>query len=393
MNLKTKTPLALYFHWPFCKHKCPYCDFNSHVREKVEEERWLQAFKEEIFSWKETLENKVITSIFFGGGTPSLMPPKLVSAIITQLEAITELAPDIEITLEANPTSVEASKLQAFAQAGINRLSLGIQSFNNEELQYLGRQHSASEAIGAIRLAASLFPKYSFDLIYALPGQTQETWKKALDKALELSSNHLSLYQLTIEKGTEFYRRARQGTLPLMSQEDANILYDFTNSYLDYNGFGQYEVSNYARPGHECKHNLAYWRYNEYLGIGPGAHSRIMVGGRVVALMAIHRPETWLDQALASADANGINRKTLQQVDFLTPKELMQEILLMGWRLPQGVRRSRIVELLGPDYEAILNPQQYQLLKDNGVIIEEGGDLKLHSDYWLVSNEVITRLI
>ncbi|MFO0109588.1 MAG: radical SAM family heme chaperone HemW, partial [Alphaproteobacteria bacterium] len=275
-------PLAIYIHWPFCKKKCPYCDFNSHVRDAIDAEGWRQALIRELLYWQPLTHNHRVTSIFFGGGTPSLMPPAILAALIDTVRESWNCAPDIEITMEANPTSVESVNFAAAAKAGVNRLSLGVQSLRPEALKFLGREHSESEARSAIALAAEHFPRYSFDLIYALPGQTLDAWKTELREALTYARGHLSLYQLTIEENTAFhhqYHHDQAFTLP--EEALAAEMYELTQRIMGEAGLPAYEISNHAASGHESRHNLSYWRGESYLGIGAGAHGRLDIGDGV----------------------------------------------------------------------------------------------------------------
>lgn len=334
--------ISLYIHWPFCKSKCPYCDFNSHVREAINPKQWEQAYLAELSYFLPPIQGRTVESVFFGGGTPSLMPPSIVEAILDKLAAICHLPKDTEVTLEANPTSVEAEKFRQFKQAGVNRLSLGIQSLDDKALHFLGREHNAAEALQAIRLARDTFSRYSFDLIYARPGQTPETWEAELKQALALAGGHLSLYQLTIEKGTPFYNAYRQAQFTLPDEEASAVLYELTEAMMDAEGMPAYEVSNYALPGQECRHNLVYWRYGEYLGIGPGAHSRLTMTEEKHALMAIHHPENWLKQITTKGHG-------LQSQQALTTQEMLEECLLMGLRLQEGVELAKLQSLYGID--------------------------------------------
>ena len=275
--------LALYIHWPFCLSKCPYCDFNSHVRERIPQTRFRDALRAELAWEAARLGRRRLTSVFFGGGTPSLMEPDTVARLLDDAFRLFDPEPDIEITLEANPTSVEAGRLAAFRQAGVNRASLGVQSLDPDALHMLGRQHSASQAVAALEAARAIFPRLSFDLIYARPGQTETSWRTELRAALALAADHLSLYQLTIEPGTAFEGLHRRGELVLPEDDDAARLYEATAEEAACFGLLPYEISNYAKPGAESRHNLAYWRYADYAGIGPGAHGRIGWSGMGMA--------------------------------------------------------------------------------------------------------------
>src|SRR5271167_805048 len=271
-------PLAVYIHWPFCRSKCPYCDFNSHVRERVDAARWQQALLADLDHHAERVPGREVGSVFFGGGTPSLMSPETVATLLERVRACWTVTPDIEVTLEANPNSAEAARFRAFAAAGVNRLSLGVQALDPAALRMLGRAHDRSEAIAAIEHARASFARFSFDLIYARPGQSLAAWRRELDEALMLAGDHLSVYQLTIEPGTAFATMQRRGELVVPAEEEAAALFETTQDRLAARGLPAYEISNHARPGAECRHNLAYWRYQDYVGIGPGAHGRLTMG-------------------------------------------------------------------------------------------------------------------
>ena len=298
--VKTPDTIALYIHWPFCLAKCPYCDFNSHVREQIPQARFATALRQEL-AWEAARLNRGatprrLTSIFFGGGTPSLMAPESVAGLIADATRLFTAAPDIEITLEANPTSVELAKLDLFRQAGVNRLSLGVQALDDAALGALGRKHSAAQALAALEHARATFPRLSFDLIYARPGQTMAAWQAELARALALAADHLSLYQLTIEPGTAYEALHRSGQIVLPTDEDSTALYDATGEAAAKFGLHAYEISNYAKPGAESRHNLAYWRYQDYAGIGPGAHGRVTIGENLIATRRHRAPEPWADR-------------------------------------------------------------------------------------------------
>ena len=355
------SPLAIYIHWPFCKSQCPYCDFNSHVRDAVDQDRWKQALLSELNWMAQTQANKTITSIFFGGGTPSLMPPSTAEALINQVAKLFPLAPDIEITLEANPTSVETATFPAFQQAGINRVSLGVQSLDDKELQFLGRGHSSSEALRAIDLARTTFARYSFDLIYARPNQTVALWEQELAQALRHAGSHLSLYQLTIEENTAFHHAYAKGGFTLPNEEEAEALYRTTESLLASNGLHAYEVSNYAKPSEESRHNLAYWQGTDYIGIGPGAHGRLRENGQRIATSTIKSPERWLEKTLR--DGHGIEE--WRAIDQPTEAE---ERLMMGLRLTEGIHYKKFQTQTGFDLRNYLNPERLQLHTQNGLL-------------------------
>jgi putative oxygen-independent coproporphyrinogen III oxidase len=323
--------LALYVHWPFCVSKCPYCDFNSHVRESVDQAAWREALLEDLVWEAQAFPAPPLASIFFGGGTPSLMAPATVAALIEAAERHWGLAPDVEITLEANPSSVEAARFADLAAAGVNRVSLGLQSLDDQALRFLGRAHDVAEGLAALTTAQSCFNRVSFDLIYALPGQSEAAWRAELDRALGFGTGHLSLYQLTIEPGTRFAAMAARGELAARDSDEAASLYELTQDLTEAAGLPAYEISNHARPGEESRHNLAYWRYRPYLGIGPGAHGRR--GG--AATLRHRKPENWL--AALARNSHGLAEETP-----LSLADRALEALLMGLRLREGVELDAV---------------------------------------------------
>jgi putative oxygen-independent coproporphyrinogen III oxidase len=332
--------LALYVHWPFCLAKCPYCDFNSHVRERIDQTRFAAALRRELATEAARLGRRRLTSVFFGGGTPSLMDPSTVAAILDDATRWFDVADDLEITLEANPTSIEAGRLADYRTAGVNRVSIGIQSLDETALRGLGRQHSAKEAVAALALARHLFPRVSFDLIYARPGQDLPAWRAELRAALAIAADHLSLYQLTIEPGTKFEALHRQGKIVLPDDDTAAALYDATGEECARAGLLPYEISNYARPGEESRHNLAYWRYLDYAGIGPGAHGRVTLDGSLRATRRHRAPEPWAERVERNGDG-------LTADDPVAPEERAREALLMGLRLAEGIDLARFVARTG----------------------------------------------
>jgi oxygen-independent coproporphyrinogen-3 oxidase len=339
--------LGVYVHWPFCKSKCPYCDFNSHVRDGVEQDRWRAALLKELeHAARETPDRRVET-IFFGGGTPSLMDPATVGAMIERVRALWDSAAEVEITLEANPTSVEAGRFAALAQAGVNRVSLGVQALEPAALRFLGREHSADEAIGALETARRHFARYSFDLIYARPGQTVEAWAAELERALGLAGEHLSLYQLTIERGTRFFTDHARGAFVLPGEEEAAAMFELTQARLAAAGLPAYEISNHARPGAACRHNLIYWRYQDYVGIGPGAHGRFAENGAKRATRRMSGPEAWLEAV--ERDGHGTAETSL-----VMGQDLVEEALMMGLRLADGIDRALFASMTGADPVAAL---------------------------------------
>ena len=354
---------GVYLHWPFCLSKCPYCDFNSHVRHAaIDEARYVRAFAAEIGAIAERIPGRTVTTMFFGGGTPSLMQPTTVAAILDAVAKHWSIAPDAEITLEANPTSVEAERFRGYRTAGVNRVSLGVQSLDDRVLKELGRLHSAQEALAAVAIARSVFERYSFDLIYARPGQSPESWKAELNRAIAEAAEHLSLYQLTIEPETAFHALQSAGKLVIPDSDAARELYDLTIETCAEAGLPAYEVSNHARPGAECRHNLVYWRAHEYAGIGPGAHGRLDIDGRRRATMTDKRPETWLMRV----ESLGHGQIT---DDLLTSEERADEFLLMGLRLAEGIDPARYQALAGRP----LDPDRIAMLTAHG-FVESGGD-------------------
>ncbi len=349
---------GVYVHWPFCLSKCPYCDFNSHVRRSgIDQERYVRAFAAEVASTAARVPGRTVSTIFFGGGTPSLMEPATVGAILDAIARHWTIAPDMEVTLEANPTSVEASRFTGYRTAGVNRVSLGVQSLDDASLASLGRLHSAREALDAVAIARRIFPRYSFDLIYARPGQTPTSWQTELKDAIAEAGEHLSLYQLTIEPDTPFEGLHAAGKLAIPDADLARALYDVTQEICGAAGLPAYEISNHARAGAECRHNLVYWRYHEYAGIGPGAHGRLDIGGRRHATATEKRPEAWLERV--ERDGHGV------VVDEpLSNSEAADEFLLMGLRLAEGIDLKRFAAFAG----APLAPEQITDLVSHGFI-------------------------
>lgn len=336
--MEQRPPLAVYVHWPFCVSKCPYCDFNSHIVQQIDLEKWTRAYLNElVFSFQQTPNHEVKT-IFFGGGTPSLMPPSLMGTIIDKIQQLWSCSADLEVTFEANPTSVESEKFKAFKSAGANRVSIGIQAFNDDDLRFLGRPHTLSEGIKAIEQAHDCFSRVSFDLIYARPHQTLKAWAQELETAITYAPTHISLYQLTIEPGTAFHTMFNRGDFPLPDETLSSELYETTGNIMARNGLNAYEVSNYAIPGEECRHNLMYWQYNDYVGIGPGAHGRITMDGIKYATRRHRAPQFWLDACIA-------NQHGQHEGIPLSSHEALIELMLMGLRLSEGVKLERFVQL------------------------------------------------
>ncbi|WP_412708617.1 radical SAM family heme chaperone HemW [Candidatus Rickettsia kedanie] len=371
--------LSIYIHWPFCLSKCPYCDFNSHVASTIDHNQWIKSYETEIEYFKDIIQNKYIKSIFFGGGTPSLMNPVVVEWIINIINNLAILDNRTEITLETNPTSFETEKFKAFKSAGINRVSIGVQSLKEDDLKKLGRTHDALQAIKTIEEANAIFPRVSFDLIYARSGQKLKDWQEELKQAMQLANGHISLYQLTIEKGTPFYKLFNEGNLILPHSDAAAEMYEWTNHYLESKKYFRYEISNYALANQECLHNLTYWHYNSFLGIGPGAHSRIIEpSGSVAAIMMWHKPEKWLDSVKTKNVGIQTNAK-------LTNQEIIEEILMMGLRLSKGINISTLEQKINAKLMDILdmnNLKHYQALDlmklDQNIYLTDKG-LMLHS--------------
>jgi oxygen-independent coproporphyrinogen-3 oxidase len=339
--VENEQAFGVYVHWPFCLSKCPYCDFNSHVRrEAIDEPRWIRAFAAEIAVTAARISSRTVSSIFFGGGTPSLMRPATVDAVLDAVARHWRLADDVEITLEANPTSVEAERFRGYRVAGVNRVSLGVQALDDGVLLALGRTHSAREALDAVAIARAAFDRYSFDLIYARPQQTVEQWSSELRSALAQAGEHVSLYQLTIEPETPYAQLHAAGKLPVPDKDTARALFEVTQEICAAQGLPAYEISNHARAGGECRHNLIYWRGHEYAGIGPGAHGRLDIAGDRHATATEKRPEAWLARVEQSGDG-------LVSDEILTLAERADEFLLMGLRLAEGIDPKRYEQIAG----------------------------------------------
>ena len=370
--------LALYIHWPFCLAKCPYCDFNSHVRETLPQARFAAALRRELATEAARLGPRALSSIFFGGGTPSLMEPGTVADLIADASTLFRPSGDLEVTLEANPTSVETGRLRGFREAGVNRVSLGVQSLDDAALRGLGRQHSAAQALSALEAARAIFPRISFDLIYARPGQDRPAWRAELGRALALGPDHLSLYQLTIEAGTRFESLHRQGLLAMPEPDLAAELYEDTADIAAGHGLLAYEVSNYARPGSESRHNLAYWRYGDYAGIGPGAHGRVSwpTGDGAPAIHATRRhraPEPWAERV--ERQGHGL----AQDVRLVAP-EPAREMLLMGLRLAEGIEAGHFAARTGTRLLDALEPDILEAAAEAGYLRWQGGRLAATPD-------------
>ncbi len=381
MNDLQRNQLALYIHWPFCVSKCPYCDFNSHVRATVDQAAWMTALLKDLAHEAALMPGRTLGSIFFGGGTPSLMPPATVAALIDAAVGHWPVGDDLEITLEANPSSVEAARFADLAVAGVNRSSLGLQALDNVALNFLGRAHDVAEGLAALDLAQSTFARVSFDLIYARPDQSLEDWGRELDRALAFGTEHLSLYQLTIEPGTRFATLVQQGKLKPLGSDESADLFEATRATAAAHGLPAYEISNHARTGAESRHNMTYWRYSDYIGIGPGAHGR-RTG---MATVRHKKPENWINAVMR----NGHGNQTEMQLEG---SERATEALLMGLRLREGVDLARVREASGVEklinLKSVARLQALDLLTLNNdhLTVTEGGMLLLDS----ILAEIIT---
>jgi oxygen-independent coproporphyrinogen-3 oxidase len=374
---------GVYVHWPFCLSKCPYCDFNSHVRHQpIDEVRFARAFAREIETTAARTPGRTVTSIFLGGGTPSLMQPQTVGSILDSIGKYWNVASDVEVSLEANPTSVDATRFHGYRAAGVNRVSLGVQALDDASLKSLGRLHSAREALDAVAIARSAFDRYSFDLIYARPDQTPEMWTEELKLAISEAAEHLSLYQLTIEEGTPFFGLHAAGKLKTPDEGLARILYDVTQEVCAQQGLPFYEISNHARPGAECKHNLVYWRGQEYAGIGPGAHGRLDIDGIRHAIATEKRPEAWVMRV--EDNGHGVTSD-----ETLNSEERADEYLLMGLRLAEGIDPARYQMLSG----RALDDKRISILREEGaIIVDTNGRLRVTQEGFPVLDAVVADL-
>ncbi|MGF7152864.1 radical SAM family heme chaperone HemW [Novosphingobium gossypii] len=373
---------ALYIHWPFCLAKCPYCDFNSHVRERVDHARWQDALLADMRHEHELAGGEPLDSIFFGGGTPSLMPPALVARLLQEAEALWGFAPGIEITLEGNPSSVEAANYAALADVGVNRVSLGLQALDDATLRFLGRLHDASEGLKALEVAQRHFRRVSFDLIYARPGQTVEGWRAELDRALAYGTGHLSLYQLTIEPGTRFETMVRKGDFDPLDEDACADMFALTRETTTAAGLPAYEISNHARPGEESRHNLTYWRYQDYCGIGPGAHGRR--GG--LATVRHRKPENWL--ASLSRSGHGIAEERPLGIP-----EQASEAMLMGLRLREGVDLAAMAVRFGIAEDQLCDPAKARFYESQRLVWREGARIGVTPEGMVLLDALLSELV
>lgn len=375
---------GIYVHWPFCRAICPYCDFNVHRRARIDQARWRRALVAELEHFAGRTPGRIATSVYFGGGTPSLMDPETVAAVIAGAHRHAALAADAEITLEANPSSADAARFAAFRDAGVTRLSLGVQAFDDAALTALGRDHDAAQARRALAAAAGVFPATTFDLIYARPGQSAAAWRRELDAALALAAGHLSLYQLTIEPGTAFHRAARRGTLNVPDAGAA--LYAIAQERCAAAGLSAYEISNHAAPGHEGRHNLTCWRYGEYLGIGPGAHGRLGVGSKRFHTRQLARPEAWL----AAVESAGHGTKVTGPIDRAGRAA---EMLLLGLRLAEGVSLARFEAVVGAPFETMVPSCALDPLIEGGLLVHDRVGLRATERGRAVLDGVLDRVL
>ena len=383
MAADAQTAFGVYVHWPFCLSKCPYCDFNSHVRHAaIDEARFAQAFAREIATTAQRIPHRTVTSIFLGGGTPSLMQPKTVGAVLDAIGAAWPVAGDAEVTLEANPSSVEAQRFRGYRSAGVNRVSLGVQALDDAALKALGRLHNAAEALEAVAIARKEFARYSFDLIYARPAQTPTAWAAELTRAIGEAAEHLSLYQLTIEADTPFAGLHAAGKLAVPGETEARALYDVTQEICARNALPAYEISNHARAGAECRHNLVYWRGEEYAGIGPGAHGRLEIGGARHATATERRPEAWLMRV--EEYGHGVVTD-----DTLSREEHADEFLLMGLRLREGIDPERYNMIAGRPLDA---KRIENLRKEGAITVDADGRLRVTQSGFPVLDAVVADL-
>ena len=375
--------ISIYFHWPFCESKCPYCDFNSHVRKEINHRQWLLGYLKNIENWKKKLPHSKIQSVYFGGGTPSLMNPKSISIILEKLYKNFLLSDDIEISLEANPSTVEKRKFKDFSTIGVNRISIGVQSFNDNDLKRLGRKHSANDAIKAIDIAKSSFYNVNFDLIYGRQFQNLSEWEKELEFALSLESQHLSLYQLTIEKGTAFKNLYNAGKLEgLPSQELSRSFFITTNKLCKKKNFNSYEISNFAKNKFECVHNLNYWRCGNFIGIGPGAHGRFEYKRSRFSYKNIMNPESWLEKSLTS-------KNPIQKLKEISRLEQFEELIMMGLRTSEGINLNNIEKKT----DISLNMDKLDYLKKSKFISLKNKNLHLLTKGKLVLNKIVNELL
>ena len=382
LNSSLTADLALYIHWPFCVSKCPYCDFNSHVRAHIDADAWQTALLADMAHEAALTPGRRLGSIFFGGGTPSLMPPQIAAALIAGAQRHWGFADDIEITLEANPSSVEAARFADLATAGVNRVSLGLQALDDDALRFLGRAHDVAEGLAALDTAQAVFDRVTFDLIYARPGQSEADWEAELARAIGFGTGHLSLYQLTIEPGTRFETLVRQGAFVPADPDHGATLYELTQAMADAAGLPAYEISNHARQGQESRHNLTYWRYGDYAGIGPGAHGRR--GG--MATQRHRKPENWMEAVTR-------NGHGLKSEDALSPQDRAREALLMGLRLGEGVDLAGIAAMSGMARDALVDDDALMWLSTLGFVAKNADRARVLPKGMLLLDAILPQIV
>ncbi len=378
--------LGVYIHWPYCLKKCPYCAFNSHLQEFVDQSRWQKAFDNELTHIAKHTQNASVASIFFGGGTPSLMPPQLISFIIEKVRQLWKTHTPLEVSLEANPMTFSYERFEAIKHAGVNRISLGVQSLHDPHLAFLGREHNRAIAIDAIKSASRIFQNLSFDLIYALPNQTLSQWQHTLSEAVFLKPKHLSLYQLTVEPNTPFAHQVARHQWSPPSQEQAAQMLRFTWDYLKNNGYNNYEISNFAPTQFECTHNKIYWEYEDFIGVGPGAHGRITKGNHKFSTTSFRAPQTWLDKALAPETA-------LQSFTQLSHKESCYEYLSMSLRLKTGTSFARMQDLAQKPTHEVISLKDLQLLEAEHFLCQHPGGFHLTEKGRCVVDSICSKLL
>ncbi|MGE3334716.1 MAG: radical SAM family heme chaperone HemW [Rhodospirillaceae bacterium] len=390
MSTQGSEGFGLYVHWPFCISKCPYCDFNSHVAQSIDQAAWKTALLTELAHFAARTPDKILTSIFFGGGTPSLMDPATTGAIIEAARTSWRTVNDLEITLEANPGTVDADRFHAIHDAGVNRLSMGVQALNDADLKFLGRRHGVEEARRAWRTAAKIFPRVSFDLIYARPKQSPQAWRAELGEALrEVEDNgitHLSLYQLTMEPGTAMFDAHARGAFALPGEDDAAAMFEDTQSLCEAAGFPAYEISNHAAEGAPSRHNLTYWRGGDYVGVGPGAHGRLTLGGGATATRQIKAPALWLKKVESTGHGT-------QKESAIAAEDRARELLMMGLRISEGVDKDRFARLAGRTVEAVANPGSIDRMVAGGFLEDSPTVLKATAPGRMALNAVLRELL
>lgn len=380
--MKNTSPIGIYFHWPFCLAKCPYCDFNVHVQAQIDHVAWRAAYIKAIQYYAKIMPGREVVSVFFGGGTPSLMEPETVKAVIDEIKNHWPVAGNVEITLEANPTSVETGKFEAFCKAGVNRVSLGVQSLDDAQLKFLGRKHDAVQAIEAIKTADKIFERFSFDLIYARPNQTLDQWKRELDGALKYAKGHMSLYQLTVERSTPFFFDHAQGKFQMPDDAKGADFYNLTQGIMEQAGLPMYEVSNHAAKGEESRHNLIYWQYGDYIGIGPGAHGRLTIDGVKNATREHHAPDIWLQKIQSESFAH-------HPFEKISPIGRFAEAMMMGLRLREGISIKKLEDEGQSPFHELVYTENLQKITEEAWIIQEGDNLRLTREGMLRLNSIV----